>query len=94
MSTKFRERVRQAVRAIPEGRVMTYGTVAGKAGFPGAARAVGSLMKGNYDEAIPCHRVVRADGKMGGYNRGGSRQKALLLRKEGVPFISTDRVKL
>jgi O-6-methylguanine DNA methyltransferase len=46
---------------------MTYGQVAAKAGKPGAARAVGTLMSKNYNPKIPCHRVVRSDGKVGGY---------------------------
>lgn len=84
--------VRQVVRSIPRGRVLTYGAVARKAGFPGAARAVGAIMKGNYDETVPCHRVVRSDGKIGEYNRGGSSKKAALLKKEGVTFVSPERV--
>ncbi len=61
---------------------MTYGEVAKKAGKPGAARAVGMIMSKNYNSKIPCHRVVRADGKMGGYNRGGPSRKAELLMME------------
>lgn len=64
---------------------MTYGEVATKAGSPGAARAVGTIMKSNFDPLIPCHRVVRANGTLGGYNRG-LRQKALRLKTEGVPI--------
>ena len=71
------------VAKIPKGKVMTYGEVAKKAGKPGAARAVGMFMANNYNPRIPCHRVVRADGKVGNYNRGGSKRKAELLRKEG-----------
>jgi len=78
----FSEAVRDVVRAIPRGQVMTYGEVAKKAGFPGAARAVGSLMAKNYDQSVPCHRVVRADG-VGEYNRGKQR-KIELLKEEGV----------
>lgn len=78
--------VHQVVRGIRKGQVMTYGAVATKAGFPGAARAVGSLMKQNYNPVIPCHRVVRSDGTIGQYNRGGARRKTELLKKEGVAF--------
>lgn len=92
--TAFGAAVRRVVRAIPEGKVLSYGAVAKKAGFPGAARAVGGLMKGNYDKLVPCHRVVRADGRIGEYNRGGPSKKSALLKKEGVPFVSADRVKL
>jgi O-6-methylguanine DNA methyltransferase len=76
--------VEKVVRSIPRGSVMTYGEVAYKAGRPGAARAVGTIMSKNDDVTVPCHRVIRADGKIGGYNglRGG-RTKAELLRREG-----------
>ncbi len=63
---------------------MTYGAVAAKAGNLRAARAVGYIMSHNYDAAIPCHRVVRADGKVGDYNRGGAARKMKLLREEGA----------
>lgn len=83
MST-FTERVRDVVRDIPEGKTMTYAEVAAAAGSPGASRAVGSIMKANYDTDVPCHRVVRSDGTPGEYNRGGSTAKARKLRAEGV----------
>lgn len=71
----FSERVYAIVAKIPKGKVMTYKQVAAKAGSPHAARAVGNLMKNNYNPKIPCHRVVRGDGKIGDYNRGGSERK-------------------
>lgn len=80
----FRERVMAVVKAIPKGKTMSYGQVAMAAGKPGAARAVGAIMRTNYDPAIPCHRVVRADGGMGGYNRGGEQTKRAILKKEGA----------
>lgn len=80
----FKERVRDIVRNIPKGETMTYGEVARRAGAPGAARAVGSIMSHNFDESVPCHRVVRADGKIGAYNRGGEKRKCELLREEGA----------
>lgn len=79
----FRQNVLDIVRRIPRGKVMSYGEVAKRAGKPGAARAVGAIMKTNYDPKIPCHRVVRADGTPGGYNRG-EENKRNILRKEGV----------
>lgn len=82
----FRKRVMGVVRAIPKGSVMTYAEVARKAGSPGAARAVGTLMKGNFDRNIPCHRVVRSDGIIGDYNRGGALRKQAILKREGVKF--------
>ncbi len=79
----FAERVREAVRQIPRGETRTYGEVAAAVGHPGAARAVGSVMKGNFDPTVPCHRVVRSDGTLGDYNRGGSEKKRTLLEVEG-----------
>lgn len=84
----FRERALSAVKRIKKGWVMTYGDVAVAAGSPGAARAVGTLMKGNHDPAVPCHRVVRGDRHVGEYNRaGGGRAKAKRLVEEGVRIV-------
>jgi O-6-methylguanine DNA methyltransferase len=82
--TTFKEKVLDIVRAIPKGEVLTYGEVAKRAGTPGAARAVGTIMAANDDLTVPCHRVIRSDGKIGEYNglRGPSKEE--LLRKEGV----------
>jgi len=77
----FRDKVFDIVGRIPSGETMTYGEVAALAGKPGAARAVGSIMSTNYDPNIPCHRVVRSDGKPGGYNRGEARKNYLLLQE-------------
>ena len=66
----FSDKVRDIVRKIPKGKTMTYKEVASKAGNPKAARAVGAVMRSNYDPSIPCHRIVASDGKMRGYNRG------------------------
>lgn len=83
-SLSFKEKVLQIVRQIPKGMTMTYGTVAKKAGNAKAARAVGGYMKNNYDTTVPCHRVIRSDGTIGEYNRGGSAAKRALLIKEGA----------
>ena len=80
----FTERVRTVVRAIPKGKSITYKEVARRAGNAKAARAVGAIMRTNYDETIPCHRVVKSDGTLGGYNRGGATHKKQLLHTEGV----------
>jgi len=85
--SSFIDHVRDAVRQIPKGQTRTYGEVAKAIGYPGAARAVGTVMKNNYDPAVPCHRVIRSDGKIGEYNRGGPEEKKRLLRSEGVPGI-------
>ena len=77
----FGDKVRDVVRNIPSGETWTYTQVARAAGSPRAFRAVGNILNKNYDPSIPCHRVVRSDGSLGGYNRGASK-KALLLKKE------------
>ncbi len=78
----FTKRVHQVVRAIRPGKVMNYRQVAEAAGSPRAWRAVGRIMARNHDPHIPCHRVVRSDGRTGGYNRGGEQVKASLLAQE------------
>lgn len=80
----FSDKVYAIVAKIPKGKTMTYKEVAKKAGNAGAARAVGTLMKNNFNPMIPCHRVVRSDGKPSGYNRGGWSKKISILKKEGV----------
>ena len=70
------------VAKIPRGKTMSYKQVAAKAGNPRAARAVGTLMSHNYNPKIPCHRVIRSDGKVGDYNRGGPSRKVELLLEE------------
>ena len=80
----FTESVKEVVRKIPKGSVMTYAEVATKAGNPRAYRAVANTMAANYDPTVPCHRVIRTDGGLGGYNRGGERAKRMLLISEGV----------
>jgi len=82
-SSLFAKKVYAVVAKIRKGKTMTYGQVAKAAGKPGAARAVGMFMANNYNPKIPCHRVVRADGKVGNYNRGGAERKTELLREEG-----------
>jgi O-6-methylguanine DNA methyltransferase len=79
----FTEKVRDVVKKIPKGSVLTYQQVATRAGSPGASRAVGSIIAQNFDPDIPCHRVIRTDGTIGNYNRGGSEAKRKLLIKEG-----------
>src|SRR5262245_65754727 len=79
----FAARVLAAVRRIPVGRVATYGDVAALAGRPRAARAVGNIMRECRRPDVPCHRVIAAGGRLGGY--GGSESlKRALLSAEGV----------
>ncbi len=81
--TDFAKAVYDVVRDIPKGEVLTYAEVAVRIGRPNAVRAVGNVLNKNYDPTIPCHRVVRSDGKPGGYNRGTDK-KIERLREEGV----------
>jgi O-6-methylguanine DNA methyltransferase len=81
---KFTEQVYDVVCKIPEGKYMTYKEVAAKIGRPNASRAVGTPLSKNYFPDVPCHRVIRTDGKMGGYNRGGVETKLEILKKEGA----------
>ncbi len=78
------EKVREVVKKIPQGKSMTYKEVAAKAGNPKAARAVGAIMRTNFDSDIPCHRVIRSDGSLGSYNRGGTKRKREILVREGA----------
>jgi methylated-DNA-[protein]-cysteine S-methyltransferase len=80
----FEERVYKVVLRIPKGRVSTYGAVARAAGDGKAARAVGNAMRKNPTPiTVPCHRVVRSNGGIGGYSKGVEK-KIMLLEKEGV----------
>jgi O-6-methylguanine DNA methyltransferase len=66
---------------------MTYRDVATRAGSPRASRAVGNILAANRNPRVPCHRVIRSDGSVGGYNRGKAKKLALLRRegwKEGL----------
>lgn len=84
----FSRAVYKVVSRISPGEIMTYADVARAAGFARAARAVGSAMKKNTDPGhIPCHRVIRSDGSIGGYAFGGINKKAQLLKQEGVAIL-------
>lgn len=82
----FHRRIYETVRGIRPGDSMTYGEVAMLAGAPGAARAVGQAMSRNpYAVIVPCHRVVAAGGRVGGFSaRGGVGTKLRMLAAEGV----------
>ncbi len=79
----FKEKVLEVVKNIPRGKTLSYKEVAEKAGSPHAYRIVGSIMKGNHDSSVPCHRVIKSDGTLGEYNRG-TQLKYKKLKKEGV----------
>ena len=80
---KFTRDVLGVVKKIPRGKVMTYMEVASKVGRPRAYRAAGNVLNKNYDSKIPCHRVVRSDNSIGGYNRG-MKTKEKLLKEESI----------
>lgn len=79
----FRTRVESVVRTIPKGQTKSYKEVAILADCPNGARAVARIMANNYDLTVPCHRVIKSDGRLGGYNRGGERRKREILMAEG-----------
>ena len=80
----FREKVYNFVKKIPKGKVATYKSIAVAVGQPQASRFVANILAQNFDSKIPCHRVIRSDGFLGGYNRGGSNKKSKMLKQEGV----------
>jgi methylated-DNA-[protein]-cysteine S-methyltransferase len=83
---RFKERCYEIVKQVPRGRVISYKQVASRLGSR-AYRAVGGAMKANRDSKVPCHRVVRSDGYVGGFARG-TEEKIKLLEKEGVIVIN------
>jgi O-6-methylguanine DNA methyltransferase len=87
----FTRRVVAVVRRIPPGRVSTYGDVARMAGRPRAARAVGTIMRRCKEPGVPCHRVIAAGGRLGGYG-GSAFMKRTLLVAEGL-IVSGGRVR-
>ena len=82
----FRQMVLELCRKVPYGKTATYADLARAAGKPAAARAVGGVMAHNpLPLVIPCHRILRSDGSLGGYSsRGGLNEKTRLLRLEGA----------
>jgi O-6-methylguanine DNA methyltransferase len=87
----FARVVLSVVRRIPPGRVASYGEIARLAGRPRAARAVGNIMKGCGRPDVPCHRVIAAGGRLGGYG-GSEALKRSLLVAEGI-IVSGSRVR-
>lgn len=89
MKKEFTKRVLNVVAHIPRGKLMTYTQVAEKAGSPRGYRAVGNILNRNYRarewqlpieefEPVPCHRVIRSDGQVGGYARGREEKEKIL----------------
>jgi len=89
---EFQRRVLLAEYGIPRGWVSTYGRIAEQVGVGGGARAVGRALATNpFPIIIPCHRAVRGDGEVGGY-QGGTGMKRALLEMEGVEFTNEGKV--
>ena len=86
IGTEFQLKVWTYLRKIPRGSVKTYSQVAKDIGKPLAVRAVANAIgKNPYAPKIPCHRVIRSDGSLGGYSgKGGVKTKRFLLKKEGI----------
>ncbi|MFA5163218.1 MAG: MGMT family protein [Patescibacteria group bacterium] len=91
--TPFAHQVYSACRKVPKGRVVTYKGLAILLGKPGASRAVGNALHRNpYAPEVPCHRVIRSNGQVGGF-AGGKARKLRLLREEGI-VIKDGRIDL
>ena len=86
--TQFQVKVWKYLSKIPRGKLKTYSQVAQAIGKPLAVRAVANAVgKNPFPQRIPCHRVIRSDGSLGGYSgKGGLKTKKLLLKKEGKTF--------
>ena len=86
IGTEFQLKVWAYLKNIPRGSVKTYSQVAKDIGKPLAVRAVANAIgKNPYAPKIPCHRVIRSDGSLGGYSgKGGVKTKRFLLKKEGI----------
>lgn len=91
---KFQRKVLLAEYGIPRGWISTYGRIAKHIGVGGGGRAAGRALAENpFPIIIPCHRAVRADGELGGY-QGGSGMKRALLEMEGVEFAANGKVRM
>ena len=86
VGTTFQLTVWNYLRQIPKGTVKTYSQIANDIGKPLAVRAVANAIgKNPHPPKIPCHRVIRSDGSLGGYSgKGGVKTKKMLLKKEGI----------
>ena len=90
----FSQAVWEATRKIPKGKLATYSSIAKMIARPRAVRAVGNALNKNpYAPIVPCHRVIRSDGSVGGF-AGGSAKKIKLLQSEGITIIKHKVVSL
>jgi len=79
----FSDKVLGITKNIKKGQALTYSEVARLAGSPRACRAVGNILHKNRSQEIPCHRVIKSNGQIGGYNKG-TNQKVKILKNEGL----------
>ena len=90
--TPFQQKVYDFVRTIPKGQTVTYKQVAIKIGKPKAYRAVGNALNKNpFAPEVPCHRVIKSDGSIGGF-ASGSNKKLQLLKEEGIRNLGTRKL--
>ncbi|MDD4251131.1 MAG: MGMT family protein [Candidatus ainarchaeum sp.] len=84
----FLELVFKQVKKIPLGKITTYKEIAKAIGNKNASRAVGNVLNKNRDfENIPCHRVIKSNGEIGGYIKG-QKEKRIILKKEGIKIVN------
>ena len=87
----FQKKVYKAVLQIPLGQVRSYSWIAKKIGSPGATRAVGTALKKNpFAPFVPCHRVVKNDGSLGGYSGGVKKKRKLLEQEQTIIKVIKD----
>lgn len=89
METTFVEKVWRLTKKIPKGRVLTYKALAKKLSCK-AYRAVGNALNKNKSKKVPCHRVVKSSGEVGGFAKG-KKKKIAMLKKEGIK-ISKNKI--
>lgn len=92
MDKNFTDKVYDVVKNIPRGSVLTYKEVAQRIGAPKAYRAVGNALNKNHDPKIPCHRVIKSNGSIGGYNRGFNKKRALLKEERYMGLWDLNRI--
>lgn len=91
--TNFQLKVLKLTEKIPLGKITTYGLLAQALGLSQAARAVGNALNKNpWAPQVPCHRVVKSDGQLGGYG-GGAKRKLMILQQEGLGFDGSKKIK-
>ncbi|MCD4761461.1 MGMT family protein [bacterium] len=84
MESDFAQAVYSALKKVPQGRVTSYSALAKAIGRPGAARAIGNALNKNpFAPQVPCHRVVKSNGEVGGFAHG-TKKKIKLLKSEGI----------